>query len=200
MAALGAPVARATSARWHRAWLVGHSSGAHSSAIALANGSTQVDAAVLQAGVYDPLAHFLHEGTRGVESVSPMAPAADADRDVLRLSDYAIPQFFLKEPNANGYRNKQSASFDTFPQQPANLSHIPLQGDREARHIGLPKVAAASVPWGAALGTFVMTAAEDTVVPLSSSLRFLKSLRSNGIESKFLLYTRIVGGIISWLC
>lgn len=43
--------------------LVGHSSGAHNTAIV-----SQVDAAVLQGGVYDPLARYCQERTRDLET------------------------------------------------------------------------------------------------------------------------------------
>lgn len=177
--------------------VVAHSSGAHSSAISLANGSTRVDAAVLQAGVCDPLAHYCHEGTRGVETVSPMAPAGDADEDVLRLQDYPIPKFFSrKEPQARSNRKHDQ-------ELPGNLSQLPLEGDREACHVLLLNAArCALISWGASCGSFVIAAAEEDVVPLSSSLRFLKSLRQNGVSNaKFLLYTptQLVDFAFDWI-
>lgn len=56
--------------------LVGHSSGPHIAALGLSNGSTQVDTAVLQAGVYD-------EGARGLETISIRATDTDVEEHVL---------------------------------------------------------------------------------------------------------------------
>lgn len=118
-----AEVARIAQDRYpgRKSLLVAHSSGAHSAAIALADGSTTVDVVVLQARVYDPShttgtrARALqtvspmeatvgaeedvrrHEGTHGVETVSPMVPAGDAAEDELLFGDYAFHKFFQKK-------------------------------------------------------------------------------------------------------
>lgn len=44
--------------------VLGDSSGAHSVPAALANETTRVDVEVIQAGLYDPLAHYCRAGSR----------------------------------------------------------------------------------------------------------------------------------------
>lgn len=59
--------------------LTGHSSGSHIAAMALLENPEfrqRIDSFVAMSGVYDVPKHYLHERTRGVERLSPMAPAS----------------------------------------------------------------------------------------------------------------------------
>lgn len=154
-----ADVARAARARFpgRRVVAVGHSSGAHSLAIALAEGLA-VHAAVLQAGVFDPLRHFSFEAERGLESTSPMLPAAGAEGDETRLQSMRVEACFRPPETSTG---KVLAI--------SNFGDVRLEGETGAEGFGLPDVAEKSgvlwrVPKG---GTFLMTGGLDAVVPMS---------------------------------
>lgn len=136
--------------------LVGHSSGAHSAALALARGA-RVDAVVLQAGVYDPLAHYVFESGRGFESVSTMAPAANADGNVLELGRHSVARCL------RSLRPERDADVHATP-----VMMAALEGDSEAEAIqaGVHPMST-QAQWCAPLGTFVMAATQDCVVPIS---------------------------------
>ena len=55
--------------------LLGHSSGAHIASLALLRGRVQVDRWIGLSGVYHIPRHYRYERTRGVERISPLAPA-----------------------------------------------------------------------------------------------------------------------------
>jgi acetyl esterase/lipase len=56
--------------------LMGHSSGAHLCSLGILQGQIRgVDRLVAIAGVYDIPTHYVYEASRGVERISPMAPA-----------------------------------------------------------------------------------------------------------------------------
>ncbi len=191
-------VVRKAKARFgdRRTVLLAHSSGAHSAAWALADG-VEVDVAVLQAGVYEPLRHYVHEAERGVEAVSPMAPAANADGDVRRLADASIIKRLrrLSSIFSPSKRPQSLASTRKFPS-----ASLELEGHREASCIPLNDPSSdLSVGWGAG-NTFLMAATEDIVVPLSSTIRFARALRERGVGAKLLLYgqTSHVDFVLNW--
>uniref|UniRef100_A0A0G4HAQ4 BD-FAE-like domain-containing protein n=1 Tax=Chromera velia CCMP2878 TaxID=1169474 RepID=A0A0G4HAQ4_9ALVE len=55
--------------------LVGHSSGAHISALAVLEGLPEIERCVWLSGVFDIANHYQFESGRGVERISPLAPA-----------------------------------------------------------------------------------------------------------------------------
>jgi acetyl esterase/lipase len=64
--------------------LVGHSSGAHISMLGLLSGKLTVDRFVGLSGVYDIAAHYCFERGRGVERISPLAPACGGSLETWR--------------------------------------------------------------------------------------------------------------------
>jgi acetyl esterase/lipase len=65
--------------------LIGHSSGAHISMLGLLSGLlTHVDRFVGLSGVYDIPSHYNFERGRGVERISPLAPACGGSLDTWR--------------------------------------------------------------------------------------------------------------------
>ena len=175
--------------------LVAHSSGAHSAAWALAE-DTEVDVAVLQAGVYEPLRHYVHEGERGVEAVSPMSPAANADVDVRRLADVSIINRLRRLSSVSAVSSLMSPWHNSL----SSRTRLLLEGYREASCVSLSETSKDIVSKWGARDTFIMAATEDIVVPLSSSVRLTNSLRRRGIAANLLLcnQTAHVDFVLNW--
>ncbi len=141
-----------------RVILAGHSSGAHSVALAIADGLS-VHSVVLEVGVFDPLQHFTFESVRGLETVSSMLPAGRADEDVTRLAEFSVMRCFRKREPEDTEKDSGESNLQLKD---------PLEGDIGVACIGLQRAAdVRDILWEVPGGTFIMGAGVDCVVPLS---------------------------------
>lgn len=129
----------------HLVGIVAHSSGAHVCALALCTGRVQgIRCAVLQAGVYDILAHYWHECQRGVAHVSPLWFAAGEDVNELPKRS---PRTIVEN---NGWKGDMGAC--------DRSTSILLEGDLGARWVKTSQLEEAHL--------YIMSATEDIVVPV----------------------------------
>lgn len=175
--------------------LLAHSSGAHITALALSraaglssNEKIQIeqrplaDIALLAAAPMHLMHHFLFEARRGVADVSPMLPAACADKDAAG--------FHVVSPTVLAERSMRPLS------EPSGLPTIPpaLEGEIAAANLPLPSVKREReskdehMEMGIFPRTYLLTSSSDTVVPMYSSVRYVAALRNLGLPAQLLVY------------
>lgn len=165
--------------------LLAHSSGANVAALALLQNPAKsqhdplVDVAILTAGPYHLMHHFLFESRRGVAEISPMLPAANADSDHTRF-DACSPSVIAENLDVHLIEPSLQAPPDA------------LEGDMAASNIFLPEatMSDARVSDDARIfpRTYILTSSCDTTVPIYSSLRFATALRQRGVAARLLVY------------
>lgn len=139
--------------------LMGHSSGAHISAVALLSSQgfrQRIGSFVAMSGVYDVPKHYLYEKTRGVERFSPMAVATISSdeeeqssssfdrtqRSLLQEWKSLSPTLLLRQQQSDG----SSSLVDFFPD------------------------------------TLILHGQNDTTVPMESSVRLWEALQSSASQ------------------
>lgn len=161
-------------------FLLAHSSGAHVSALALlrsvstTSATPLADVAFFSAGPFHLMHHFLFESRRGVADISPMLPAAGADRN-LKKFDGCSPSVI-----AESFESK-------LAEHPLPTPPPALEGEIVATNVPLPDVETEKdgIPFPR---IYVATSSCDTVVPMYSSLRFAAALRKLGANAQLLVY------------
>lgn len=137
------------------------------------------DVMILTAGVYHLGHHFLYEARRGVNSVSPMQPASNADgiqniKNFLNLSPTLISETMQPSPFTSKSKSKSKSKIYKLHKCLPPF----LEGDIGASNLTLPPCTNdmnLPIPY-----TFILASSADTTVPMYSSVRFAASLKRAG--------------------